>query len=96
MLGGLAATGGVITSAGLVMAAVFGVFATIPVVFIVELGVTLAVGILLDTFVVRSVLVTALTLDIGQRIWWPGKLVAAETGRRPRRPRKGALESANK
>jgi RND superfamily putative drug exporter len=71
---GLAATGGVITSAGLVLAATFGVLATLPLVFLVELGFTVALGVILDTIIVRSVLVTAINLDLGNKIWWPGKL----------------------
>jgi RND superfamily putative drug exporter len=90
MLTGLATTGGVITSAGLVLAATFGVFATLPMVSFAELGITIALGILLDTFVVRSIMVTALTLDIGPRIWWPGRLLAAERSR----PRAEVLQSA--
>ncbi|QCX27905.1 MMPL family transporter [Nocardioides jishulii] len=70
----LASTGGVITSAGLVLAATFLVLSTIPVVFLVELGVAVALGVILDTMIVRSVLVTAINLDVGDRIWWPGKL----------------------
>jgi len=70
----LTSTGGVITSAGLVLAATFLVLGTIPIVFLAELGTTVALGILLDTLVVRSVLVTALNLDFGRRIWWPSKL----------------------
>jgi putative drug exporter of the RND superfamily len=70
----LASTGGVITSAGLVLAATFLVLGSIPLVFLAQLGVTVALGILLDTMVVRSVLVTAINLDLGQRIWWPSKL----------------------
>jgi putative drug exporter of the RND superfamily len=76
MLTGLATTGGVITSAGLVLAATFSVFATIPMVAFAEIGVAIAIGVLLDTFIVRSVLVSALTFDIGRRIWWPGKLAS--------------------
>ena len=71
---GLAATGGVITSAGLVLAGTFAVLATIPVVAFAEIGFAVALGIILDTMVVRSVLVTALNLDIGSRIWWPSAL----------------------
>ncbi len=71
---GLTSTGGVITSAGLVLAATFLVLGSIPLVFLAELGTTVAIGILLDTLVVRSVLVTALNLDFGRRIWWPSKL----------------------
>jgi putative drug exporter of the RND superfamily len=75
----LASTGGVITSAGLVLAATFLVLSTIPVVFLVELGVAVALGVILDTLVVRSVLVTAINLDLGDRIWWPSRLGAAAT-----------------
>ncbi len=70
----LTSTGGVITSAGLVLAATFLVLGTIPVVFLAELGVAVALGVVLDTMIVRSVLVTALNLDLGGRIWWPSRL----------------------
>ena len=75
MLRGLAVTGGVITSAGIVLAGTFSVLAVLPLVFLSEMGFTVAFGVLLDTFLVRSVLVPALTLDIGPRIWWPSGLV---------------------
>jgi putative drug exporter of the RND superfamily len=71
---GLAATGGVITSAGLVLAGTFTALGTLPLVFITELGFAVAFGVLLDTFIVRSVLVTALNLDVGRWIWWPSSL----------------------
>jgi uncharacterized membrane protein YdfJ with MMPL/SSD domain len=71
---GLAATGGVITSAGFVLAGTFTALATLPIVFLAELGFVVAVGVLLDTIIVRSVLVTALNLDIGRHIWWPSAL----------------------
>jgi RND superfamily putative drug exporter len=71
---GLAATGGVITSAGFVLAGTFAVLATIPSTFLTELGFAVAFGILLDTIVVRSVLVTALNLDLGRWMWWPSAL----------------------
>jgi len=71
---GLAATGGVITSAGLVLAGTFAVFATLPVVSFAQLGFIVSIGVLLDTLVVRSVLVTALNLDIGRWMWWPSRL----------------------
>ncbi len=70
----LSSTGGVITSAGLVLAATFLVLGSLPLVFLAELGVAVALGVLLDTMVVRSVLVTALNLDLGAKIWWPSKL----------------------
>ncbi len=71
---GLAATGGVITSAGAVLAGTFAVLGTLPVTFLAELGFAVAFGVLLDTIIVRSVLVTALNLDIGRWIWWPSSL----------------------
>jgi RND superfamily putative drug exporter len=77
-LTGLAATGGVITSAGLVLAGTFAMLSTLPLVEFTEIGFAVALGVLLDTIVVRSVLVTALTLDIGRRVWWPGALAAAK------------------
>jgi putative drug exporter of the RND superfamily len=70
----LGATGGVITSAGMVLAATFLVLATMPLVAFAEIGIAVALGVLLDTMVVRSVLVTALNLDIGSAIWWPSRL----------------------
>ena len=73
---GLSATGGVITSAGFVLAGTFAVLATIPSTFLTELGFAVAFGILLDTIVVRSVLVTALNLDLGRWMWWPSRLAA--------------------
>jgi RND superfamily putative drug exporter len=76
---GVAVTGGVITSAGVVLAATFGALATLPLVQLVEVGFAVAVGVLLDTFIVRSVLVPALTVDIGRRMWWPSRLAAQKT-----------------
>ena len=73
-LAGLAATGGVITSAGFVLAGPFAALAKIPATIGTELGFAVAFGVLLDTIIVRSVLVTALNLDIGRWMWWPSKL----------------------
>jgi RND superfamily putative drug exporter len=73
-LTGLAATGGVITSAGAVLAGTFAVLGTLPLTFLTELGFAVAFGVLLDTIVVRSVLVTALNLDLGRWLWWPSRL----------------------
>ncbi|TCJ21470.1 hypothetical protein EPD65_15060 [Nocardioides jejuensis] len=70
----LASTGGVITSAGMVLAATFLVLGTLPMVFLAELGLAVALGVLLDTMIVRSVLVTAINIDLGDKIWWPSKL----------------------
>ena len=74
ILKGLSATGGVITSAGVVLAATFAALGVIPLVFLAQIGFIVAFGVLLDTFVVRSLLVPALSHDIGRWIWWPGKL----------------------
>ncbi|MFE9692429.1 MMPL family transporter [Micromonospora sp. NPDC005806] len=71
---GLAATGGVITSAGLVLAGTFAVLATLPLTAFAEIGFAVAFGVLLDTIIVRAVLVTALNLDIGRHMWWPSRL----------------------
>jgi len=73
-LAGLAATGGVITPAGLVLVGTFAVLATIPSTTLTEIGFAVAFGILLDTIIARSVLVTALNLDIGRWMWWPSSL----------------------
>jgi RND superfamily putative drug exporter len=77
ILTGLTVTGGVITSAGLVLAASFCVLAAIPVVTSLQEGLLVAVGVLLDTFLVRSLLVPALVLEIGPRVWLPGPLARA-------------------
>ena len=82
----LGATGGVITSAGFVLAATFAVLGTLPLVFIAEIGTAVALGVILDTMIVRSVLVTALNLDLGSRIWWPSRL--------DRGPESGPVEAA--
>ncbi|GAA2700263.1 MMPL family transporter [Actinoplanes palleronii] len=71
---GLAATGGVITSAGIVLAGTFAALGSLPLVAFAEIGFAVAFGVLLDTLVVRSVLVTALNLDIGRWMWWPSRL----------------------
>ncbi|MFF3885874.1 MMPL family transporter [Streptomyces sp. NPDC001914] len=74
VLRGLVATGGVITSAGVVLAATFAALGVIPLAFLVQIAFIVAFGVLLDTLVVRSLLVPALVRDIGRRAWWPGKL----------------------
>ncbi|MFF5211562.1 MMPL family transporter [Streptosporangium sp. NPDC000396] len=71
---GLGATGGVITSAGVVLAGTFAVLVVLPLTQTVQIAFAVAVGVLLDTMIVRSVLVTALTLDVGDVIWWPSRL----------------------
>ena len=74
ILRGLRVTGGVITSAGIVLAATFAALSVIPILFLVQLAFIVAFGVLLDTFVVRTLLVPALSYDIGKKIWWPSKL----------------------
>ncbi len=71
VLHALAATGGVITSAGVVLAATFLVLTITPVVLNIQLGLLVAVGVLIDAFVVRTILVPALAIDVGRRTWWP-------------------------
>ena len=71
---GLRVTGGVITSAGIVLAATFLVLGVLPLVVLRELGIAVAIGVLLDTFVVRTTLVPALAYDLDRRIWWPSRL----------------------
>ncbi len=74
VLRGLGVTGGVITSAGVVLAATFSALGVIPILFLAQLAFIVAFGVLLDTILVRSLLVPALAYDIGPRIWWPSKL----------------------
>lgn len=75
MLRGLAVTGGVITSAGLVLAATFAALAVLPILFLVQIAFIVSFGVLLDTFIVRTLLVPALVQDIGPAVWWPSRLL---------------------
>ncbi|GGU01891.1 MMPL family transporter [Streptomyces coeruleorubidus] len=86
---GLATTGAVITSAGLVLAGTFAALGTLPMVAFAEIGFAVALGVLIDTFIVRSVLVTSLFLDVGPKVWWPHRL-ANEDGGAAARERVGA------
>ncbi|MFB7993931.1 MMPL family transporter [Streptomyces sp. NPDC056002] len=70
----LRTTGGVIASAGLVLAATFSVLTDMPLVSLVEMGFVIAVGVLLDTFLVRTYLVTSASMALGRTVWWPGPL----------------------
>ncbi|MEO8829588.1 MMPL family transporter [Lapillicoccus sp.] len=83
ILVGLAVTGGVITSAGVVLASTFSALAVLPILFLAQIAFIVAFGVLLDTLVVRSLLVPALSYDLGDRIWWPFGI-----------PRAGAHEKA--
>ena len=73
VLRALTVTGGVITSAGVVLAATFAALAVIPLMFMVQLAFIVAFGVLLDTLVVRTLLIPALVRDIGPRVWWPAR-----------------------
>jgi RND superfamily putative drug exporter len=81
VLRGLTTTGGVITSAGVVLAATFAALMVIPLAFLVQIAFIVAFGVLLDTLVVRSLLVPALVIDIGERAWWPSALARKGSGK---------------
>ncbi|MFL0578809.1 MMPL family transporter [Dietzia sp. 179-F 9C3 NHS] len=84
MLRAVALTGGVITSAGIVLASVFVVLGVLPLIVLTQVGVIVALGVLLDTFVVRTLVVPALFTLVGDRAWWPARLGhALDTGPRP-------------
>ncbi|KAA1422994.1 MMPL family transporter [Mumia zhuanghuii] len=99
MLRALAATGGVITSAGILLAAVFAALGVLPLVVLAQLGTVICIGVLLDTFVVRTLLVPSMAQILGDRFWWPRRIpephqpaapsesyaVSAPTGPRPGR-----------
>src|SRR3712207_6911076 len=74
VLRALAVTGGVITSAGMVLAATFGALSVLPLLFLVQLSFLVGFGVLLDTFVVRSLIVPAAVAVVGDRVWWPSRL----------------------
>lgn len=84
VLRGLTTTGGVITSAGVVLAATFAALMVIPLAFLVQIAFIVAFGVLLDTLVVRSLLVPALVIDIGPRAWWPSSLARRSPVHSPR------------
>ncbi|MEI7888793.1 MAG: MMPL family transporter [Actinomycetes bacterium] len=77
MLRGLSVTGSVITSAGIVLAGTFAILGVLPLVALTEIGFVIAFGVLLDTFIVRSILVPALVFDVGEKVWWPSALAKA-------------------
>ena len=85
VLRALSVTGGVITSAGLVLAATFGALAVLPLVLLSQLAFLVGFGVLLDTFVVRSLVVPAAVHLIGDRVWWPGRLAKGRTRPEPER-----------
>ena len=81
ILRALAVTGAVITSAGIVLAGTFSVLASLPLVFLTEIGFVVAFGVLLDTFLVRSILVPAIALTLGDKFWWPSALAKPSENR---------------
>ncbi|WP_285735030.1 MMPL family transporter [Nocardiopsis sp. ATB16-24] len=83
MLRALTVTGGVITSAGVVLAATFAALSVIPLLFLLQLAFLVAFGVLVDALLVRTLLVPALALDIGPRMWWPGKASRTRTAQKP-------------
>ena len=74
VLRALSATGGVITSAGVLLAAVFATLGVLPLVVLAQLGVVIGIGVLLDTLLVRTVLVPSLVVLLGERFWWPRRV----------------------
>jgi RND superfamily putative drug exporter len=94
----VSATGAVITSAGIVLAAVFCVLGVLPLIVLTQIGIIVGLGILLDTFVVRTVIIPALFTLIGPRIWWPALRDAgygSNSGKTHGRHRAGAVESTD-
>jgi RND superfamily putative drug exporter len=84
-------TGGVITSAGVVLAATFATLVVLPIVAALHIGLVVAIGVLLDTFVVRTLLVPTLAVDLGPRLWWPGRPAHRPA---PPQPRQDSVELA--
>ncbi|MFF5172212.1 MMPL family transporter [Micromonospora sp. NPDC000089] len=78
MLSALRVTGGVITSAGILLAAVFAVLGVLPLITLTQIGIIVCIGVLLDTLLVRTVLVPALAFLLGDRFWWPGRITRTE------------------
>lgn len=86
MLRALAATGGVITSAGILLAAVFAVLGVLPLVVLAQIGVIICIGVLLDTLVVRTVMVPSIALLLGDRFWWPRRIAGPSSSECAERP----------
>ncbi|WP_420176297.1 MMPL family transporter [Luteococcus sp. OSA5] len=92
MLRALTATGGVITSAGILLASVFAVLGVLPLVVLAQVGVVIFIGVLLDTLVVRTVLVPSLGLLLGDRFWWPRRVGLDSSGTPVVRPRRAIVQ----
>ncbi|WP_146765237.1 MMPL family transporter, partial [Micromonospora saelicesensis] len=86
MLSALRVTGGVITSAGVLLAAVFAVLGVLPLITLTQIGIIVCIGVLLDTLLVRTVLVPALAFLLGDRFWWPGRITRDPVQATPRSP----------
>ncbi|MCX5121503.1 efflux RND transporter permease subunit [Micromonospora sp. NBC_00362] len=86
MLSALRVTGGVITSAGVLLAAVFAVLGVLPLITLTQIGIIVCIGVLLDTLLVRTVLVPALAFLLGDRFWWPGRITGDPAQATPRSP----------
>ncbi|WP_330438397.1 efflux RND transporter permease subunit [Micromonospora sp. NBC_00821] len=86
MLSALRVTGGVITSAGVLLAAVFAVLGVLPLITLTQIGIIVCIGVLLDTLLVRTVLVPALAFLLGDRFWWPGRITGDPAQVTPRSP----------
>jgi RND superfamily putative drug exporter len=89
VLRGLGLTGGVITAAGLIMAGCFGALTLFPIVAVTEVASAIVIGVLVDTLLVRTVLVPAALLTIGDRVWWPSARASARAGAATRRAAMG-------
>lgn len=86
MLSALRVTGGVITSAGVLLAAVFAVLGVLPLITLTQIGIIVCIGVLLDTLLVRTVLVPSLAFLLGDRFWWPGRITRDPVPDTPRSP----------
>ena len=80
MIRALSTTGGVITSAGILLAAVFAVLGVLPLITLTQIGIIVCVGVLLDTLIVRTLIVPALAFIAGEKFWWPSRVAAIEEG----------------
>ena len=75
----ISVTGGVITSAGLILAGTFAVFMTLPLIDLFQLGFAVSVGVIMDTFITRTIIVPAIVSKLGDKNWWPSKLESASS-----------------